>query len=241
MINYAMFQRNGRAGYVLKPDALQHPQKELFAKRTSYTLNIKIISAQQLPQPKDASGHEISDKSDLDPFVEVTVFTPDWPVVPESKAKSKNSALDKAAKRKSLKHRSMPEPRSPSPTRHDAGMASTPSPPVTQKTSAVKKNGFNPIWEEDLRLSFDCVADMKDLIFVRFVVRQEEDADEPLGVYCVSLGSLQQGRAFTLDILCQWQLNFCICTGYRHLPLHDSQLSQYLFSTLFVRIHISSR
>ena len=27
-------------------------------------------------------------------------------------------------------------------------------------------------------------------------------------------------------------------TGYRHLPLHDAQLSQYLFSTLFVKIDI---
>jgi hypothetical protein len=26
--------------------------------------------------------------------------------------------------------------------------------------------------------------------------------------------------------------------GFRHLPLHDSQLSQYLFSTLYVRINI---
>lgn len=26
--------------------------------------------------------------------------------------------------------------------------------------------------------------------------------------------------------------------GFRHLPLHDSQLSQYLFSTLFVQIDI---
>jgi hypothetical protein len=26
--------------------------------------------------------------------------------------------------------------------------------------------------------------------------------------------------------------------GFRHLPLHDSQMSQYLFSTLFVNIGI---
>ena len=28
--------------------------------------------------------------------------------------------------------------------------------------------------------------------------------------------------------------------GYRHLPLHDSQLSQYLFSTLFVKMNVIS-
>ena len=27
-------------------------------------------------------------------------------------------------------------------------------------------------------------------------------------------------------------------SGFRHLPLHDAQLSQYLFSTLFVQVNI---
>lgn len=27
-------------------------------------------------------------------------------------------------------------------------------------------------------------------------------------------------------------------TGYRHLPLHDAQLTQHLFSTLFVKIDV---
>ena len=96
----------------------------------------------------------------------------------------------------------MPEPRAPPPTPHDAGMASTPSAPVSKRTAAVKKNGFNPTWEEQLLLPFECVADMMDLIFVRFVVRQEEkDVDEALGVYCVSLGSLQQGRDVSFGVL----------------------------------------
>jgi len=36
-----------------------------------------------------------------------------------------------------------------------------------------------------------------DLIFVEFAVRQEgkdDDDDEPLGVYCVPLGCLEQGE-----------------------------------------------
>jgi len=58
-----------------------------------------------------------------------------------------------------------------------------------------------------------------DLIFVRFEVKgQYGSENHPLAVYCISLGSLQQ--------------------GYRHLPLHDQQLSQYLFSTLFVHVSI---
>ena len=82
----------------------------------------------------------------------------------------------------------------------------------------MKNNGFNPVWEQMLCLPFDLVGDMRELVFVRFAVRQEEGDDEPLAVYCVSLGSLN--------------------VGYRHLPLHDAQLSQYLFSTLFVRIDV---
>lgn len=60
---------------------------------------------------------------------------------------------------------------------------------------------------------------MRDLIFVEFAVRQHgKDEGEPLGMYCVPLGSLEH--------------------GFRHLPLHDAQMSQHLFSTLFVQINI---
>lgn len=63
---------------------------------------------------------------------------------------------------------------------------------------------------------------MRDLVFVRFSVRDESassaGSEVPLAVYCCSLGSMQM--------------------GYRHLPLHDAQLSQYLFSTLFVHVDV---
>ena len=42
MINHAMFQRNGRAGYVLKPPALQAVDKTLLAKRTKHFLDVKV-------------------------------------------------------------------------------------------------------------------------------------------------------------------------------------------------------
>ena len=42
MINHAMFQRNGRAGYVLKPLALRSSDKQLLAKRTKHFLNITV-------------------------------------------------------------------------------------------------------------------------------------------------------------------------------------------------------
>lgn len=184
MINHAMFQRNGRSGYVLKPDAIRLGQKELLAHRSSHSFDVTIISAQQLPRPKDASGHEVSEKTIVDPYVEVTLYVPDWPVVLTDKEKTGGG-------------------RSPIPSNVTASVsASTPGRAMSSRTSVVKKNGFNPVWEESLRIPFDCVGDMMDLIFVRFVVRQEDkkDTDEPLAVYCASLGSLQRGT-FSLRLI----------------------------------------
>ncbi|KAI0366571.1 PLC-like phosphodiesterase [Pilatotrama ljubarskyi] len=198
MINHAMFQRNGRAGYVLKPPALRNADKQLLAKRTEHLLSITVISAQQLPRPKDSQGREIIDKSVIDPFVEVSIHIPDWthsPFLPDNTSDAY------------------------SPPTSGTTIAATSARTVTCRTGVVKNNGFNPVWEQQICLPFDLVGDMKDLVFVRFSVKQEDkEDDEPLAVYCASLGSLN--------------------LGYRHLPLHDGQLSQYLFSTLFVRIDI---
>ncbi|KAI0657617.1 1-phosphatidylinositol-4,5-bisphosphate phosphodiesterase 1 [Cubamyces menziesii] len=198
MINHAMFQRNGRAGYVLKPLALRNADKRLLSQRTNHLLNVTVISAQQLPRPKDSQGREIIDKSVIDPFVEVSIHIPDWthsPFLPENTADAY------------------------SPPTAATTVSATSARTVTCRTGVVKNNGFNPIWEQQICLPFDLVGDMKDLVFVRFSVKQEnKEDDEPLAVYCASLGSLN--------------------LGYRHLPLHDGQLSQYLFSTLFVRIDI---
>jgi len=42
MINHAMFQRNGRSGYVLKPHALRCQDKSLLCKRTRHYLDITV-------------------------------------------------------------------------------------------------------------------------------------------------------------------------------------------------------
>ena len=42
MINHSMFQRNGRAGYVLKPEALRSKDKNLLMTKKVYCLNIKV-------------------------------------------------------------------------------------------------------------------------------------------------------------------------------------------------------
>jgi phosphatidylinositol phospholipase C delta len=195
MINHAMFQRNGRAGYVLKPLALRTHDKELLSRHTQHSLDIMVISAQQLPRPKDSLGHEIMDKSMVDPYVEVSIHVPDWAHASDNQSSSSSATP------------------SPSSTGSTGRL-------LSRRTNSVKNNGFNPVWQEVLSLPFDCVGDMFDLIFVRFAVRRDGDNDEePIAVYCVSLGSLAM--------------------GYRHLPLHDTQLSQYLFSTLFVMCAIN--
>jgi len=80
------------------------------------------------------------------------------------------------------------------------------------KTSVVRDNAFNPVWNETLHLPFDCVGGMLDLIFVKFTVRQEgkdDEDDDPIAIYCVPLGSLNQGTcARSLFHCCRFFLPF---------------------------------
>ncbi|KAG5650807.1 hypothetical protein H0H81_010974 [Sphagnurus paluster] len=199
MMNQAMFQRNGRAGCVLKPEALRPGHEELLLKHSKHILEVTIISGYRLPRPRDSTGQEIvSTKSVLDPLVQVSLHIPDWAHPPHLSTLSSTSL-------------SAPEG------------SPVPAARVWARTRVVKNNGFNPVWREVLRLPFDVVGgvSMRDLILVQFSVRDEErlgDGDEPIAQYFTPLSCLEQ--------------------GYRHLPLHDAQLSQYLFSTLFVRVHI---
>lgn len=207
MINHAMFQRNGRSGYVLKPPAVRPSQKkDLLAKRTLHSFEVTIISAQQLPRPRDASGLEVLDKGIVDPYVEVTLYVPDWPIHVPSDGKDYNKSKKKTQEGGN-------ETNEPGVVDHDngdtslppallaLGTSSTPARSISSRTSVVRKNGFNPVWEEKLSIAFDCVGDMMDLVFVRFVVKQEDkDGEEPLAVYCASLGSLQCGASRFLFI-----------------------------------------
>ncbi|KAJ7126621.1 PLC-like phosphodiesterase [Mycena crocata] len=168
-INQAMFMRCGYQGYVLKPLALRDPHFQELRKHTKHFLDVTIISAQQLPRPKDDSGKEIS-----------------YDHVPPS---------------------------------DNSGTSATSARTISYSTGAVKDNGFNPMWQEELCLPYDCIGGMKELVFVEFLVKQHKKPDhEPLASYIAPLSSLQ--------------------SGFRHLPLHDVQLCQHLFSTLFVCLNI---
>jgi phosphatidylinositol phospholipase C, delta len=188
MINHAMFQRNGRSGYVLKPLALRSPDKSQLLRRTQHFLDMTIISAQQIPRPKDSNGREIIDKAIIDPFVEVSLHIPDWMHSSASAVTVIGSSVVNAAS--ALLSQGPSEPVASL----LATSATSPARTVSYRTSTVKNNGFNPVWEEVLSLPYDTVGDMRELVFVRFAVREAgRDEDEPLAVYCASLGSLQEG------------------------------------------------
>ena len=60
-INQALFAGNGGSGYILKPNLSSLPT-------ISKTLKIKVISAQQLPKPKDSISNSI-----IDPYIDVEI------------------------------------------------------------------------------------------------------------------------------------------------------------------------
>ncbi|CAN6660045.1 1-phosphatidylinositol 4,5-bisphosphate phosphodiesterase 1 [Trichomonascus vanleenenianus] len=70
-------------------------------------------------------------------------------------------------------------------------------------------NGFNPVWNASY--NFDIDEEDYDFTFLRFTLHC---GDSIFACYTVRLRNLQQ--------------------GFRHLPLHDLQGEEYIFSTLFI-------
>lgn len=68
------------------------------------------------------------------------------------------------------------------------------------RTRTIDDNGFNPVWDETLALSFDMVKGMEDLGFVRFEVRDDGSvgADKVVAAYTVPLGCLNLGALSSL-------------------------------------------
>lgn len=85
-LNSALFQRNGRSGYVLKPELLRIKRsdlkdKEALARVEKYVLMVEVLSAQQLPRPRKAVSEDEDGvglphhHSVMNPFVELAVHT----------------------------------------------------------------------------------------------------------------------------------------------------------------------
>lgn len=64
----AMFNDNGRSGYILKPARMRGRASAI---KRPHSIKLEIISAQQLCKPRD------SDKDHIDPLVEVELFVPE--------------------------------------------------------------------------------------------------------------------------------------------------------------------
>ena len=146
MINDAMFRRNGKAGYVLNPQALRGVHENLLVHRTKHSLKMRVISAQQLPQHRGLQGRgvldKIFDKGTVDPYVEVSLLVPDW--MQSSLPPSEDNARCTPALGQQVS-------------------GATPARVVSSKTMAIKNNGFNPFWGESFSLQFDCVGAWKSL------------------------------------------------------------------------------
>jgi phosphatidylinositol phospholipase C delta len=157
-------------------------------------------------------GKEADTRYTIDPYVEVSVHVPDW-----------SASLPLPVREGAV-----------SPPRGNDGDGGPSTARTTSHvTSAVKNNGWNPMWQELISIPFECAGDMMDLIFIKFQVKDEHNGEEIAG-FCAPLGSLRRGAR----ILCVNLESADTALGFRHLPLHDKQFSQFFFSTLFVQINI---
>jgi phosphatidylinositol phospholipase C, delta len=204
-----MFLRNGGAGYLLKPPALLDPDYPSDLKKhphTKHVLRIRVISAQQLPRPKDHQGYEVIDPRTVDPYVKVTIHIPIWAsgqssdsIAPVAIAPipSKEEAEVKPGEVQSTSYREDGLLVASGASGDEQAGAAVGERVVKVRTRTIRNNGFNPVWDEELRLPFDVFGEgMKDLVFVRLLVKddKEMEKDDFVGGYWTSLGSLEMGE-----------------------------------------------
>lgn len=204
-MNEAMFAcGSDKLGYVLKPRELRESlsiQEEISepsihglgkVQKKRIQFSIEVISAQQLPRPRG-----IAPDATLDPYVEIEMFC--------AEDKSKGIATGEGG--------------------HDAsasnGMFGIGAPHRT-RTHVVQANGFNPVFNDKIKLSLD--TKYPSLVFVRWTVWNSPDGRNhvtnpnasPLAIFTAKLSSLEE--------------------GYRHLRLFDHNGDQFNCATLFCRI-----
>jgi phosphatidylinositol phospholipase C delta len=296
-MNQAMFSRNAKVGYVLKPEILRLKElssKSIPRKKITVQVSIRVISAQQLPRLRDASRERELDNDDvIDPFVSLCVILPQHR---DYSVRSVKQSPNSGKRKRQSGMQSLLENRQTSPSTSPSASISAPSDDATvssasnnsrswlcrQRTSVVKANGFNPIWDETLTFAITlnntasqpiatatCADDIQsiqaytrgllDLCFLRFevgekvkmslsrsntsddsipgeAVHESRNADESDSSgyedNSVDLESLGDGT----HCLATHMISLgSLAKGYRHVPLYDAQLSQYLFSTLFIK------
>ncbi len=204
-MNEAMFAcGSDKLGYVLKPRELRESlsiQEEITepsihglgkVQKKRIQFSIEVISAQQLPRPRG-----IAPDATLDPYIEIEMFC--------AEDKSKGIATGEGGQDASAPN----------------GMFGIGAPHRT-RTHVVQANGFNPVFNDNIKLSLD--TKYPSLVFVRWTVWNSPDGRNyitnpnasPLATFTAKLSSLEE--------------------GYRHLRLFDHNGDQFNCATMFCKI-----
>ncbi|KAF8545362.1 PLC-like phosphodiesterase [Trichophaea hybrida] len=172
-LNEAMFaSANDRSGYVLKPKILRgrnldFPSDSADAKvkkdKKQVTFSIEVISAQQLPRPKD---HRSEDS--IDPFVEVEVFSAD--------DKAKGTSTGEGGVDLS-----------------DSKGVSGLGAPQKRRTNVVRDDGFHPLFKETMKFSLVTKFEELVFVRFSVYDAQGGDDKSLIATYTAKLISLQQG------------------------------------------------
>lgn len=95
--------------------------------------------------------------------------------------------------------------------------------PHRRRTKIEQSNGYSPVFNDRFKLSLE--TKYPDLVFVRWTIWSSQD-----GRSAGNNNNSVQLATFTAKLS-------TLSQGYRYLPLYDGSGDQYLFSTLFCRIH----
>jgi len=110
------------------------------------------------------------------------------------------------------------------------------------RTRVITGNAYNPTWNESVRMSFDTYSGLLELCFLKVEVKTAVTMGDDVSVaqYCASLRTIEQGEDNSRCIETRRSAHQpFLSPGYRYLPLFDGQMSQYLFSTLFIKINLT--
>jgi len=174
-LNEAMFAAGSdRSGFVLKPKALRGPRSsfdppadaaaaKLKKDKKEVKFSIEVISAQQLPRPKDHKADE-----SIDPFVEVEVFSAD----DKTKGTSTSEGGIDLSTFKGV-----------------SGLGA----PQKRRTKVVRDDGFHPLFGEKMKFSLVTKFEDLVFVRFSVYNAEGADDKSLIATYTAKLISMQQG------------------------------------------------
>lgn len=284
-LNEAMFAVGAdRTGYVLKPKELREAPSRMDSvvasntsarasvershvcrsKRKTIKLDIDIVSAQQIPKPRD-----LDKDADLNPYVEFEVFTADDKTQATATASVTSNTLTSgngtatsvntgsSGSTSSMTAVGIAEgygsnsntvsnsggSSSSTNTKDNSNTTRKGGPAFRKRTRIIRRNGFDPLFGESISVTIE--AHHPSLIFLRWSVYNAPDGAPTSSTLSsnsstsasASLLSAASNASSQGQPLATFTAKLdSLQQGYRHLPLYNAVGEQYLFSTLFVRI-----